>query len=694
MAEWKTAGKVRMVPKGTWNSNTAYLILDCVSNQEGTAYYVAKSDVPAGTALTNTTYWDSIANMTSFSDKTFIQRGSLTSEDDIDDFKTPGQWVLYASADPDVDPRPDNWPSDYVGRLLVFGSDTGERAFCVQAVIDIYCNVYVRYGRSNNWTEWTNLAVESRVKNLESLTVKAIGSEVTASSSYSNINDLPVNTIANISAVASTSLTNFPNKIQGAATIITTNGVVNAQAGKRQVCYFQGGVANANGAYADRMYVSGAWTDWVYHGYAERVVKVRADGTGEFRYLGIALQNLIYANRNIANPYYRYVIDVGEGTFSISNIADTIERERSLSDDQKIMDIRGAFLPPYTTLRGRGKDKTIITFYYNGTDTETMSMVSGLNVPYTSTIEDLTLSVKNIRYAIHSDNPLHEQEPATAANVYLNNNKITLKNVKLEHLGFDNGYSSSNLSYFAPAAWGGGTWNATDREFINCDFISSQYTAWLNHNRAWQTDRCEITFKNCTFCAFTATDPYYNGQAGSALTSACALISWGSGVKSDVLFENCIASQNVSLTIASGSAPDYSADAVIDYDVVANNDLYIIESTVNDAHLAANFRTSSCVLAKYTSSGGATAYTPVSQERIYFARSYSNTIPLHGIALNSCAKNEMVYIQMRGYVSLKLLTSSTFALGDYLGYSNGAWVVDTEHPILRVIDNGNTAMII
>lgn len=52
-------GKVVMIPKGTWSASTAYEYLDIVTD-DGSSY-VAKQDVPAGTALTNTTYWQPIA---------------------------------------------------------------------------------------------------------------------------------------------------------------------------------------------------------------------------------------------------------------------------------------------------------------------------------------------------------------------------------------------------------------------------------------------------------------------------------------------------------------------------------------------------------------------------------------------------------------------------------------------------------
>lgn len=63
MAEWKTAGKVRMTPKGEYDSTEAYEVLDMVLNDTGTKFYVAKQAVPAGTALTNTEYWTVVSDV-------------------------------------------------------------------------------------------------------------------------------------------------------------------------------------------------------------------------------------------------------------------------------------------------------------------------------------------------------------------------------------------------------------------------------------------------------------------------------------------------------------------------------------------------------------------------------------------------------------------------------------------------------
>lgn len=48
-------GKVGIVMKGDWSSSATYEVLDAVSYNGG--LYIAKQDVSANTAPTNTTYW-------------------------------------------------------------------------------------------------------------------------------------------------------------------------------------------------------------------------------------------------------------------------------------------------------------------------------------------------------------------------------------------------------------------------------------------------------------------------------------------------------------------------------------------------------------------------------------------------------------------------------------------------------------
>ena len=48
-------GKVAPIPKGNWVQSQSYEKLNMVNS--GGVLYIAKEDVPANTAITNTNYW-------------------------------------------------------------------------------------------------------------------------------------------------------------------------------------------------------------------------------------------------------------------------------------------------------------------------------------------------------------------------------------------------------------------------------------------------------------------------------------------------------------------------------------------------------------------------------------------------------------------------------------------------------------
>lgn len=57
MEGYTKIGRIRPNYTGTWNAETAYTVLEMVKNEAGTASYIAKQDVPAGTQLTDEAYW-------------------------------------------------------------------------------------------------------------------------------------------------------------------------------------------------------------------------------------------------------------------------------------------------------------------------------------------------------------------------------------------------------------------------------------------------------------------------------------------------------------------------------------------------------------------------------------------------------------------------------------------------------------
>ena len=64
-------GKVGIVMKGAWSSSQTYEVLDSVSYQGG--LYIAKQNVPANTAPTNTTYWQPAVD-TSYLESNFAKK--------------------------------------------------------------------------------------------------------------------------------------------------------------------------------------------------------------------------------------------------------------------------------------------------------------------------------------------------------------------------------------------------------------------------------------------------------------------------------------------------------------------------------------------------------------------------------------------------------------------------------------------
>lgn len=57
MEGYTKIGRIRPNYTGAWDSTVNYTALEMVKNEAGTASYIAKKDVPAGTPLTDEAYW-------------------------------------------------------------------------------------------------------------------------------------------------------------------------------------------------------------------------------------------------------------------------------------------------------------------------------------------------------------------------------------------------------------------------------------------------------------------------------------------------------------------------------------------------------------------------------------------------------------------------------------------------------------
>lgn len=84
-------GKVGMVMKGDWSSSATYEALDAVSYNNG--MYIAKQDVPANTAPTNTTYWQSAIDTSRFVN---IAEKNVANADYIEFTSKVGTLIIFS----------------------------------------------------------------------------------------------------------------------------------------------------------------------------------------------------------------------------------------------------------------------------------------------------------------------------------------------------------------------------------------------------------------------------------------------------------------------------------------------------------------------------------------------------------------------------------------------------------------------
>ena len=406
-------------------------------------------------------------------------------------------------------------------------------------------------------------------------------------------------------------------------------------------------------------YKSSGWTKWRSLTASDSVqtVTVKASG-GDFTTIPAAVKYV--TDQFDQNSDQKWLIKIDPGTY---DIADEVVQLIGNSE----INSQGLFINPNVTICGAGKDKTIIRFLYEGDNDNIMSNVSLFNMPYESALLDCTLICKNIRYCIHS--ALNASGYSTK---YIDDVTIRCANVKMEHLGFDDG---KNPTYSSPGCFGSGSTNGGRKEFYNCDFIA-KYTPWFNHNRKELTKATELIFEGCAFVNRIAT-------------SSVRLITWIDDPQIYVTFRHCYLNRYLDFNIlTSGNGDPNNKNG---YYVTSDGDLVVMESTANNAHLEDNYMDSYCQ--KLIASESITAYHPVSKNDLTGVRNYVNTDPEHGIALCSASSGGVCCAKFGGHVLLSMVTSSTFAVGKKLGWNGSAWVEDNDHPILEVVYSGICAII-
>lgn len=585
----------------------------------------------------------------SYSDATTITTGQ-----DFNSFLTPGNYVGTSST---VVASCSNAPVGAAGRLYVFSS-IGTTAFIQIYITASSSDVYIRRASTSSGsnTAWNKMPKGTDVDN----SIKSQGLVSTG-----DVDNFPNGSVIGVATTDINTVSHFPSDYQSGGSVITTGYRTDGSTiGLLQVCYFFD-----NNYFAWRRKTSTGFTAWNYEGI---VTLVRTVGETGRNFTDPAYALKYYTDKEymgLWNEHYRLEIVIDPGTYNI-----TQRMEQFYSGDSTRFQY-GLYIPPYCTIRGSGKKNTIITFaptYSNPSD-DRISAMSPLNMPYESTLQDLSIIAQNCRYCVHSETgfPGYSDASNPISPTWVNNNNITVKNVYFEHQGINSSYTPS---YSSPACWGNGSYNNTNETFIDCEFVAAQYPAWLTHNRTGLTDKSTFVFENCRFINKLET----TYSIGSPYTSIM-LISWADDdIKIPVYFKNCYVNRMASIRVR--TTDPASANAICNYYVTSDNGMMITEQNENNSIDSDNYISGNCSVCY--ADGAVTAYTPVSFNDYGGAHAYSSNDPYHGIALHNAASGGEIVVQTSGKIDLASCGITGFSAGSLIGYSNG-WVVDNVNPIIK-----------
>ena len=569
----------------------------------------------------------------------------IPANSNLNDYTTPGN---YSIANAQTAGSISNYPFSVGGKIIILQT-TSASAVIQLAIANNAGNIKWRIRTNNAWTDWST--VYSEASGAGKL---VMGNGLVSSVGLTDLDNAGVNTIYGYSFSDIANLSNFPESVSKGGLIVTLNSS-NINAGRIQFV-----IAWANTfIVAMRCYVNGAWSGWGSNG--EGVTTIHC-GVGQTYTNLVDVLDYVTSDdlRNTWNETNRLVIQLDEGEYKMDKIATLYTQDQTRYE-------WGVYIPRCCTIKGAGKDKTFITYDYSGSDDWILGHLSPINMPYESTMQDLTITAKNCRYCVHSDGDAPFNRVWAKSNM-----KITVRNVRMIHHGYSAG---NNPTYNVPSAWGAGVRDNVVCEFTNCEFIA-KHMPWFTHDTVGNTVPCEITFRNCRFINNKNASFDSTGEYGGP-----TFISWGTDVISNVSFFDCYSNRYICLRLTKV----YNENTTCDYFIYDDGKNMIVEDTVNDAYLLDTWINRNCITA--TAGQNLNGYVPVSVNVDGFASAYTTGTFRHGIAINSCSADDPVTVQYKGLIDLRKIGVTGFSPGTKVGYSSGSWVEDNVNPILVIVSS-------
>lgn len=342
--------------------------------------------------------------------------------------------------------------------------------------------------------------------------------------------------------------------------------------------------------------------------------------------------------------YHRYEFTLAPGVYNMDCSSDVSTLPR------------GVFVPPYTTIIGAGIGVTKLQYLYSGTNDTIMSEHSTLNIPYSATIENLSIEAENIRYAVHSD------LPETGKESFANDSVLVMKNVEIVHYGITNGQTPT---YNIPNAWGGGTFDNNHLRFENCRFYATQCSPFANHDRTGLTKSSYFEFISCIF-----ENDFINADLNDSITNPSVFLnSWGSNVPIYCSFVNCRIMRYIELAVTT----NYNPSAKSDYYITADGDCIIRVAQVNNSEKYRHWSDGKCKIFKFADA--ITMGTPVVMLSTNYARAWSpadTRIRLVGILLHDVESGGLGVVKMGGFVSNQIIGDG-HNQASTIGWDNNVW---------------------
>lgn len=406
-----------------------------------------------------------------------------------------------------------------------------------------------------------------------------------------------------------------------------------------------------------RAYISNQWRAWSVE--KNEVVTEYTVGAGKdyatlTECLDAIRQGWVHAGQ-------KYKVYVDAGTYDMTDVIPYISNNTITS--------AGFVLPPNTEIIGKGKTKTKLTLEYTGGDDDIQSQLAPINMPYGGKLKGLSIVVKNVRYAIHTDTDV-----LSLGDEFMEGNRIEFEDLYLEHQGFGTGISPT---YNAPASFGMGIWSGQVRTFRDCVFVGNQYCAWLCHNRNTFADPAELDFENCDFISHLDSVPQFNSERVGA-----SLISWGAPTITRVSMKNCRTNRSIGM-YQNLADPD---SIVCDYYVTADNDIFVMQTNVNDAYKEDTYTTGDCVKRVLTDVNAVNAYTPVGYDSLTVCTNDVENSQYRGILLHNTQPDGIATIQCKGLIYSPWINLHAAAVGKSYNWNGSSWEETAdEHPFVKVL---------